>query len=114
MFFPDRVEKRGNNNSTRPTATIKASNDIRMDSPRNWRINVFFSAPNTFLTPTSAERFEDLAVERFIKFIQAISRVNNAIEASIYKYTTLPTCVILFGIPECRCRSLTGIRNCFL
>ena len=43
-------------------------------------INNFFSAPNTFLIPTSEERFDDCAVARFIKFMHAISSVNNAME----------------------------------
>ena len=58
---------------------------INNDSPRNCFTSDFFSAPNTFRIPTSAERFEERAVDRFMKLMQAISKVNKAMEARIYK-----------------------------
>ena len=43
-----------------------------MDSIRNCRISCVRAAPTTFLIPTSLERRVDLAVDRFMKFMQAI------------------------------------------
>lgn len=42
-------------------------------------------APRTFRTPTSAERREERAVERFIKLMHAISNMNKAIDVRMYK-----------------------------
>ena len=58
---------------------------ISNDSPRNCFTNDCFCAPRTLRTPTSAERFEERAVDRFIKLIHAISKVNKAMEPRIYK-----------------------------
>src|SRR5437868_14871664 len=79
--FPEILANEGNNNCAKTNARMKAISDINMDSPRNCRTSEFFSAPSTFLTPTSADRFEERAVERFMKLIQAINKVNTAIEA---------------------------------
>ncbi len=83
--MPDTELNAGNNNSVMVNANTNAMKLIKTDSPRNWLINEPFSAPNTFLMPTSALRFEDRAVLRFMKLMQAISNVNSAMEASIYK-----------------------------
>src|SRR5690242_16088927 len=84
-FLAETALKAGNNNSVKTMAIINAIKLIKTLSPRNWVIKDFFSAPKTFRTPTSAERFEDCAVARFIKLIQAISKVKMAIEARMYK-----------------------------
>jgi hypothetical protein len=58
---------------------------INRDSPRNCVISERFCAPSTLRMPTSAERFEERAVDKFMKLMHAINKVNNAIEARIYK-----------------------------
>src|SRR3981081_679044 len=85
IFFPERSEKAGRKNSAIRNASRKARMDIIIDSPRNCHTRAFFSAPSTLRTPTSAERLEERAVARFIKLIQAISKVKSAMEARIYK-----------------------------
>jgi hypothetical protein len=57
---------------------------------------------------------DERAVERFMKFMQAINKVNNAIEPRIYKYVRLPPAVTLVVVFARRCTSLRGVRNCFL
>jgi hypothetical protein len=59
-----------------------------------------FSAPSTFRTPTSAARFEDEDVDRFMKLMQAISKVRMAMEASINRDVLLPPGVTLSLTPE--------------
>src|SRR5690349_16747777 len=83
--LPETELKAGNNNKVKTIATINASILIKRDSPRNCITNDFFSAPNTFLMPTSDERLEDRAVARFMKLIQAIINVKMAIEPRIYR-----------------------------
>src|SRR5690349_6827188 len=84
--FPDTLPNNGSNNCVMAMAKTKAINAITIDSPRNCLISDCLSAPNTFLTPTSAERLEDLAVDKFMKLIHAINKVNNATEPKMYKY----------------------------
>ena len=43
----------------------------------------FLSEPNTFLIPTSFARLDERAVERFIKFTQAINKISKAIAEKI-------------------------------
>src|SRR6476469_2686133 len=78
--FPDTLENNGSNKNVNPMEKIKAINDKRIASQRNWPTNEIFSAPKTFRTPISTALFEDLAVERFIKLTQAIKRMTKAIE----------------------------------
>ena len=54
---------------------------INTDSPKNCFSREDRSAPNTFRTPTSAARFEELAVDKFMKLMQAINKVSSATEA---------------------------------
>ena len=81
----DKLLNAGTKSAVIANAIKKAMRLIMSDSPRNCDIRDFFSAPNTFLIPTSAERLDERAVERFMKLIHAINNVNNAIEESIYK-----------------------------
>src|ERR1700753_903096 len=85
MFLADNWLNAGRKTITISSASTKAIKVINMDSPKNWRIRALFSAPNTFLTPTSAERLDERAVDKFIKLIQAISKVNMAMDPSTYK-----------------------------
>ena len=48
------------------------------DSSINCLKSIERSAPNTFRMPTSRARFEEVAVERLMKLIQAIARINKA------------------------------------
>src|SRR5688500_15506060 len=84
-FLPDTKEKEGNSSLAMTRAIINANRLMSSDSPINCLIRDRFSAPSTLRMPTSAERLEERAVDRFIKLIQAISSVKTAIEPSIYK-----------------------------
>ena len=54
---------------------------------KSTRLLKTFADDKTLLqfTPTSADRLEERAVDRFIKLMQAIRSVNNAMEARIYR-----------------------------
>src|SRR5215813_10762234 len=84
-LLPDTCEKAGSNNRVTPNAIAKAIKLISNDSPRNCLMREDFSAPNTFRIPTSAERLDERAVDKFMKLMHAISKVNKAIEARMYK-----------------------------
>src|SRR3954468_3733579 len=49
-----------------------------MDSVKNWLIRLLRREPTTFRKPTSLALLADLAVERLIKFIQAIIKIKPA------------------------------------
>src|SRR4030095_8253255 len=100
-FLPEIREKAGSRSFVMASASTNAIVLINNDSPRNCFINELFSAPNTCRTPTSDERLEERAVDRFIKLMHAISRVNKAIEPRIYRYVTLtvPEATISLLIP---------------
>src|SRR5688572_11163575 len=70
--------------STRPSA--RAIVLIKIDSVRNCFTRLAFNEPNTLRTPTSLARLADRAVDRFIKFTQAISKMKNAMAENIYTY----------------------------
>src|SRR5215471_21631534 len=84
-FLPDTRENAGSNSFVKSSAIKNAITLISQDSPRNCFINDPFSAPNTLRTPTSDERLEERAVERFIKLMQAINNVNKAMDPRIYR-----------------------------
>src|SRR5688500_14271680 len=107
-------EKKDRDSKAIPKARIKAIKLINTDSPINCLIKECFSAPRTFLMPTSEERFDERAVDKFIKLIQASRRANKAMEPKIYNEARLPTAEMLLFNPEYRCISFTGMRNCFL
>ena len=50
---------------------------IIIDSPQNCLKSENLFAPNTFLTPTSFDLRRDLAVDKFTKLKQAISKTRN-------------------------------------
>ena len=83
--FPATSENKGNNILVKASAKANAISDMRIDSPMNCQIRDFFSAPKTFRTPTSADLFEDRAVDRFMKLMHAINNVKRAIDPSMYK-----------------------------
>jgi len=49
----------------------------------NWLVIELEDEPKVFLIPTSFARFADLAVARFIKFIQAIKIINKAMAEKV-------------------------------
>src|SRR5689334_5063866 len=100
-FLSDTLEKAGSKRPVMPSAITKAIMLINRDSPINWLISDCLLAPNTLRTPTSAERFEERAVDKFIKLMQAISKVNKAMEPRIYRYVllTVPTEFISLLMP---------------
>ena len=63
---------------TKPTISTD-KNKKKTASPRNCLIRYSFVAPTTFLKPISLERFEERAVERFIKFIHAVTIIKKPI-----------------------------------
>ncbi len=70
---------------------IKVSNS---DSPKNCRMSWGYVAPMVFFRPISFERFTALAVDRFMKLKQAITRMKRAIRKNIL------TCSICVGLPS--------------
>ncbi len=64
--------------STTSIAKMRAMNDNTIDSPKNCLIRSAFFAPTTFLIPTSLALVPALAVERFIKLIQAMISTKQA------------------------------------
>src|SRR3569833_2307114 len=78
---------------SKKASTIAITADSRVtkvDSVRNCAIKLPRADPNTFLTPTSLARFEERAVDRFIKLTQAINKIITAIKEKIYTYSLLP------------------------
>src|SRR6266536_1911787 len=57
-------------------------------SHKNCRIIFFRLLPNTLRTPTSFALCNDCAVDKLIKFIAAISKINIAITIKPYKVVT--------------------------
>ena len=72
------------------------------DSPRNCLANCPRWAPSDLRTPTSRIRCEALAVDRFMKLKQAISRMNNAVMLNMYTLFMLPGGDISNCRVECR------------
>ncbi len=76
--------------ATSPIAS-RAEKKLRStDSPRNWVISPPLLAPTTFRMPTSFALFSLRAVLRFIKLIQAISRIKAAMMAESFTNSILP------------------------
>src|SRR5450755_25942 len=59
-------------------AMMREMMTIMVDSERNWNIRSLRRVPRTLRMPTSRARFAERAVVRFIKLIQAISRMKMA------------------------------------
>ncbi len=60
----------------------------------NCLINTPRTAPTTFLTPISFARFTDRAVVRFMKLMQAISKINTAIMLNKCTYSMRPPSIL--------------------
>ena len=66
---------------------MASSNEKKLnktDSVKNCVIRCERNEPATFLIPTSFARLAERAVERFIKFTQAINKIKMAITEKIY------------------------------
>src|SRR5262249_8604581 len=70
--------------------------------------------PSTFLTPTSLALPALRAVDRFIKLIQAISRINTAIVENIYTYWILPLPLNSAVLLEWRWMEVSGVSEYFI
>src|SRR5680860_551743 len=90
ISFLDRSLNPFKDNSTITTAMKKANNTTKKDSLKNWFINWLLCEPIDFRMPTSFALFSDLAVLRFIKFIQAKSNTNAPIMPKSHTYFILP------------------------
>ena len=73
----------GNESSTRIRAKASASKLRITDSLKNWVISKERFDPDAFRKPISRALVADLAVERFIKLMEAMTRIKNAIRAKI-------------------------------
>src|SRR6185312_7485348 len=74
--LPETWLKRGSISQAANTAITVAMKVTITDSDRNCAIKNLRGEPNTLRTPTSRARFDERAVERFMKLTQAISRMN--------------------------------------
>ena len=69
---------KGNNNSTNAKAKTKEINTNIIASPKNCMATCPRLAPSTLRMATSLARWLTLAVDKFIKLIQAINKINAA------------------------------------
>src|SRR4030095_6432425 len=69
----------GSKSQTIRTAKTMASKVSIIDSDRNCKMSCLRLAPTTFFIPTSFIRLEAFAVERFMKLMQAITKIKMAI-----------------------------------
>src|SRR4030095_11933973 len=84
ICFPASWLNNGNNSAAMPSASSSERKLTNTDSVRNWVIRLERNDPATFLIPTSFARFAERAVDKFIKFTQAISKMKKAITEKIY------------------------------
>src|SRR4051794_22215476 len=104
-FFTS-ILKAGKASDTINTPIIAAISANRSDSPINCATSVLLPAPSTFLTPTSLARFSLRAVERFMKLMQAINKMIQAMIENILTYSTWPPPVCLpFSNWSYKCQS---------
>src|SRR5437870_2024619 len=82
----------------------------KTDSPINCNTRLLRNAPNTLRKPTSFERPTARIVERFIKLMQAIKRINIAIERKIYT-TVLSPCLTLSKVTLSKYTSFKGVSD---
>ena len=91
-------------------ASISPNTLSKTDSVKNCVIRFFLNEPNTLRTPTSFARLAERAVERFIKFTQAISSIKNAMAEKIYTYCILPFASSSAVLSECKWISRKGVK----
>src|SRR5664279_3766466 len=78
ISFPASWLNKGNNNAAIPMASSNERKLVNTDSVRNWAMRFDLKDPATFLIPTSFARLAERAVDRFMKFTQAISKMKMA------------------------------------
>ena len=79
MCFPVKELNAGNKRYNKQTESNIAKKAKSNASPKNCAIRLLRVEPTTFLNPTSFARLADFAVDRFMKLIHAITRINTAI-----------------------------------
>src|SRR5579859_4622752 len=84
ICFPASSLKYGSKTQTIPMASIVDKRVNMTDSTKNWVTSHSLSEPITLRMPTSFERLDELAVDRFVKLIQARSRINTANAPKMY------------------------------
>src|ERR1700743_474734 len=81
--FPEISLNRGSSAQATVTARMAPASVTITDSVRNWAMRYLRGEPSTFLTPTSLARLAERAVDRFMKLIQARSRMKGAMAEKI-------------------------------
>ena len=88
--FPVRLLYSGIRASTSIKAITRLVKLIITDSKRNWVMSDFLSEPKVLRIPTSLALSADLAVDRLIKLIHAITRMNKAMSRKIATAFSFP------------------------
>src|SRR5687768_15769255 len=88
--FADKLLNHDKQSHEMATASPVDRTVVNMDSVKNCLINDLFSEPTTLRIPTSFARLADLAVERFMKLIQASINTNKATAEKMYTYWIFP------------------------
>src|SRR5450631_4894693 len=87
--FPDNFPINGIPVCDSRSPIIAAAKDSRTDSKRNCHLRLEGLTPSTFRTPTSFALSSERAVDRFIKFMQAMSMIKTAIQENRYTFSRL-------------------------
>lgn len=78
-------------------ASANARIEVIKDSLRYWKMSDPLCAPTDFLIPTSLAFREALAVERFIKLMQAMTKIKAAIMENSLTYSIRPPAGLPFS-----------------
>ena len=81
----------GRSNSIKISDKTRAILVRKTDSPKNCQMMLARLAPTNFLRPISLVRFAERAVDKFMKLIHAMSRMNIEIKEKMYTYWMAPT-----------------------
>src|SRR5689334_8891514 len=100
--FSVRVLNEGNNNNTINKEKQIAMKETNNDSPMNCPINCLLPAPTTLRTPISLALRKERAVARFMKLMQAITRIMIATMENIFTYSMRPPFCFPFSQSEYR------------
>ena len=90
IVFPVSELNCGSNNSIITIAINRDKKVMNSDSRMYCTISDFLFAPTVFFTPISLSLVDALAVDKFIKLIQAISNIMMAIIENSFTYAILP------------------------
>jgi hypothetical protein len=82
-LLPVKSLKTGRSRSTKIKLNIREKSVKKIDSPKNWNMRFFLFAPITFRRLISLILTAERAVTRFIKFIQANTIKNIAMNEKI-------------------------------